>query len=87
MLSLGFEFAIPAIDRPQIYALERPATVIECISNLLVSEHTDVHLAEMCFLIHLPWYVFSLFSSVLTKQQNVTGTNIPVLITHSRLPV
>jgi hypothetical protein len=47
MLSLGFEFAIPAIDRPQTYALERPATVIDYISNLLVSEHTGFHLAEM----------------------------------------
>jgi len=30
MPSLGFELAIPAIERPQIYALERTATGMGC---------------------------------------------------------
>jgi hypothetical protein len=42
-MSLGFELAIPAIERPQTYALELTATVIDYISNLLVSEQTGVH--------------------------------------------
>jgi len=43
MLSLGFELAIPEIERPQTYALELTAALIDYISNLLVSEHTVVH--------------------------------------------
>jgi hypothetical protein len=43
MLSLGFELAILEIDRPQTYALELTAILIDYISNLLVSEHTVFH--------------------------------------------